>query len=128
VTTANGRHPLLAALEPVADALGAELVEPVEALASDIPLQWEGAVVGAMRLPPLQGALSRLIESVERELGASLGDLTREEKQRAVRLLDERGAFTLRRAVDDVADALSVSRITVYNYLNAMRGEPVRRI
>jgi hypothetical protein len=126
VTTANGRHPLLAALQPVADALGAELVEPGETLASDIPLRWEGAVVGAMRLPPLQGALSRLIESVERELGASLGDLTREDKQRAVRLLDQRGAFTLRRAVDDVADALSVSRITVYNYLNAMRGEPVR--
>ena len=35
-------------------------------------------------------------------------------------LLDERGAFTLRRAVEDVADAMGVSRITVYNYLNAI--------
>jgi predicted transcriptional regulator YheO len=37
-----------------------------------------------------------------------------------VKLLDQRGAFTLRRAVEDVADAMGVSRITVYNYLNAL--------
>ena len=55
------------------------------------------------------------------ELGGQLPDLSREDKQRAVRLLDERGAFLLRRSVDEVADALGVSRITVYNYLNAVR-------
>ena len=38
----------------------------------------------------------------------------------ATRMLDQRGAFTLRRAVEDVADAMGVSRITVYNYLNAL--------
>ena len=69
----------------------------------------------------LHGALGRMIEQVEDELGARLPDLSREGKQRAVRLLDERGAFLLRRAVEDVADALGVSRITVYNYLNAIR-------
>jgi predicted transcriptional regulator YheO len=37
-----------------------------------------------------------------------------------VRLLDERGAFQLRKSIEDVADALGVSRITVYNYLNAV--------
>jgi predicted transcriptional regulator YheO len=34
-------------------------------------------------------------------------------------LLDDRGAFQLRRSVEEVADALGVSRFTVYNYLNA---------
>ena len=124
---ANGRHPLLLALEPVAAALGAELLEPAEVGPSDIPLEWDGCVVGAWRMLPLQGALNRLIEGVERELGAPLGELSREDKQRAVRLLEDRGAFMLRRSVEDVADALGVSRITVYNYLNAMRGEPLRR-
>ena len=57
---------------------------------------------------------------LEREFGAPLPSLGREEKQRAIRLLDERGAFILRRAVEDVADAMGVSRITVYNYLNAL--------
>ena len=35
-------------------------------------------------------------------------------------MLDERGAFILRRAVEDIADVMGVSRITVYNYLNAI--------
>jgi hypothetical protein len=114
-------HPLLIALRPVAEALGTELVEPDQLGASDIPLRWEGRLIGAMRLPTMQGALGRLIEGVERDLGGRLGELSREDKQRAVRLLDDRGAFLFRRSVDDIADALGVSRITVYNYLNTIR-------
>ena len=72
------------------------------------------------RSPALHGVLNQIIESVERELGSSLKDLSRNDKQTAIRLLDERGAFILRRAVEDVADAMGVSRITVYNYLNAL--------
>jgi uncharacterized protein YqgV (UPF0045/DUF77 family) len=66
----------------------------------------------------LNDALARLIADVERELGAELGDLDRPGKQRAVRLLRERGAFGLRKSVSSVADALGVTRFTVYNYLN----------
>jgi hypothetical protein len=116
----NEPHPLLKAVRPVVDAVGATLVPPDEQEPSDVPLLWDGEVVGAVRLPPLHGALDRLIDAVEAELGARLPTLNREEKQRAVRLLDQRGAFILRRAVEDVADALGVSRITVYNYLNAI--------
>jgi uncharacterized protein YqgV (UPF0045/DUF77 family) len=97
------------ALLDAAYAAGATRVQVHVAPGGDLPT-----------LPSLHGALDRLIESVERELGAKLPQLNREDKQRAVRLLDEAGAFTLRRSVEDVADALGVSRITVYNYLNAI--------
>jgi len=113
-------HPLVRAIRPVTDAIGATIVAPQDAEASDVPLEWEGEVVAAVRLPPLHGALDRLIDAVEAELGGPLPELTREQKQLAIRLLDERGAFILRRAVEDVADAMGVSRITVYNYLNAI--------
>ena len=116
----NGEHPLVRAVRPVVDAVGASLVAPSEREPSDVPLVWEGATVGAVRMPPLHGALDRLIDAVEAELGGPLPTLSREDKQLAVRLLDERGAFILRRAVEDVADAMRVSRITVYNYLNAI--------
>jgi hypothetical protein len=116
----NHDHPLVKAVRPVVDAVGATLVPLDQSEPSDVPLAWEGEVVAAVRLPPLHGALDRLIDSVETELGAPLPRLSREDKQRAVRLLDARGAFTLRRAVEDVADAMGVSRITVYNYLNAI--------
>jgi uncharacterized protein YqgV (UPF0045/DUF77 family) len=66
----------------------------------------------------LNDALARLIADVERELGTELGNLDRTGKQRAVRLLRERGAFGLRKSVSSVADALGVTRFTVYNYLN----------
>lgn len=115
------RHPLLRALEPVADRLGAALVPASRLRDGDIPLRWDGDVVGGLRLPDLQDALARLIAQVERELGGRLADLSRIDKQRAVKLLDDQGAFHLRKSIDEVADAMGVSRITVYNYLNAIR-------
>lgn len=66
----------------------------------------------------LHSALARLIGDVERELGGKLDTLDRASKQRAVRLLKERGAFGLRKSVSTVAEALGVTRFTVYNYLN----------
>ena len=113
-------HPVVAALKPVLDALGARVIPLEDATISDIALEWEGKVIAAVRLPPITGALDRLIAQVERELGAPLSELSRTDKQTAVRLLDQRGAFTLRRAVEDLADAMGVSRITVYNYLNSL--------
>ena len=115
-----GVHPLVRAAKPVVDAVGASFISADDAEPSDVPLIWDGVTVAAVRLPPLHGALERLIDAVETELGDSLPMLTREGKQRAIRLLDDRGAFILRRAVEDVADAMGVSRITVYNYLNAV--------
>jgi hypothetical protein len=116
------RHPLLAALEPVAEALGATVVSASRLAAGDIPLRWDDQLVGGLRLPGVRGALDRMIAAVESELGAPLATLSRVDKQRAVRLLDDRGAFQLRRSVEEVADALGVSRFTVYNYLNAEGG------
>jgi hypothetical protein len=114
------RHPLVLSVKPIIEALGAQLVPLDQREPGDMALKWEGTEVAAVRMAPLHGALDRLIEGVERELGGRLTLLGREDKQRAIRLLDERGAFTLRRAVEDVADAMGVSRITVYNYLNAL--------
>jgi hypothetical protein len=111
---------LLTAVKPILDAVGAHLVSVEDARISDVALEWEGEIIAAVRLPPILGALNRLISQVERELGASLTELSRSDKQIAVRMLDQRGAFTLRRSVEDVADAMGVSRITVYNYLNAL--------
>jgi hypothetical protein len=114
-------HPVVAAIQPVIDALGAAIVTPAKIADGDIPLTWDGEVVAAVRLPDLTDALPAMISKIEADFGHPLGELSRVDKQRAVRILEERGAFALRGAIEDVADALGVSRITVYNYLNAMR-------
>lgn len=69
----------------------------------------------------LDGALDELLALAEEEIGRPIGEMSRAEKQRVVRFLDERGAFALRKAVETVADALGVSRFTVYNYLDSSR-------
>jgi predicted transcriptional regulator YheO len=68
----------------------------------------------------LHDALEGMMRAAERELGSESSEWNREDKQRVVRMLDERGAFLLRGAVDDIATAMGVSRITIYNYLNAI--------
>lgn len=107
------------AVEPLALALGGEIVPAAELTNGDLPLRWNDTVVAGFRATGLQGALDRLIDQVERELGTSITSLDRAGKQDVVRRLDALGAFTLRKAVEDIADRLEVSRFTVYNYLNA---------
>ena len=109
-----------AALEPLLRVLGAEAVDVDDATDSDVVLSWDGTPAIAIRLDFAETTAAQ-VRSVESEMGAKLSDLSREQKQVAIRILDERGAFALRKAIEDVADAMSVSRITIYNYLNAIR-------
>jgi len=114
---------LRATLAPIAEAVGAELVAREALDDGDIPVAWDGRTVLGFRLPGLHGALERLLQAVEHEEGVPLRDLPREARQRVVERLDKAGAFTVRRAAEEVADALGVSRFTVYNYLNAIRNQ-----
>jgi uncharacterized protein YqgV (UPF0045/DUF77 family) len=118
------------ALTPLLAATGAVFVGPDDMRSGDAPIHWQGDLVGGVRLP-IGGATGReltgsdrlidMILQVEHELGGELHSLSRTKKQTAARLLEERGAFRFRGAVEDIADAMGVSRVTVYNYLNVVR-------
>ncbi|MFB7548531.1 helix-turn-helix domain-containing protein [Streptomyces sp. NPDC056154] len=111
-------HPLVTAVKPLVDAMGAELLGPDQAQADDIVLAWEGEDVIAVRLPQLSESLDHILAAMERRLGMPLAELDRKTKQSVVRTLEARGAFSVRHGVETVAGALGVSRFTVYNYLN----------
>ena len=81
------------------------------------------SMLGSERPEDIHGAVDRVVRSVEVQMGGTLGDLSREKKQAAVRILDEQGVFLIRKSVEKVAEAMGVSRITIYNYLNAIRGD-----
>lgn len=108
-------------LAPIVDAFGGCIVSASDAEAADTPITWRGAVVGYVQGSELHGALDRLVGVVEREAGHSLEEMNRSQKQTAVRRLDELGAFLLRGAVEDIAQLMGVSRVTLYSYLNAIR-------
>ncbi len=111
-------HPFVDAVRPLVDALGGQLVAPEAAEGDDVVLSWEGREVLAVRLPHLADSLDHMLAELERRHGVPLARLDRRTKQQVVRVLETRGAFSVRHGVETVAGALGVSRFTIYNYLN----------
>ncbi|MFC8419631.1 transcriptional regulator [Streptomyces sp. 13-12-16] len=120
--TGTGDEAFIAAVKPLVDAMGGEMLPPDEAGTDDVVLSWEGAAVVAVRLPQLADSLDHILAALERGKGRPLADLDRKTKQEIVRGLEARGAFAVRHGVETVASALGVSRFTVYNYLNREKG------
>jgi hypothetical protein len=105
--------------EKIGEAIGAMVVDAMRSGATNINVQIakDSERLGSVTL---HDALEIMMRTAERELGTGKSTWTRADKQHVVRMLDERGAFLLRGAVDDIANAMGVSRITIYNYLNAI--------
>ncbi len=108
----------LRAVQPIVEFLGGTL--STDAGVGDLAVERAGRQIAYVRGTELHGALDRTIEAVERDVGAELSEMSREQKQVAVRTLDEQGVFLLRGAVDRVARSMGVSRVTLYSYLNAL--------
>ena len=120
MTGASDDQRVIDAISPVIAAIGAELVDLAGASEGDIRVEWRGSAVVDVRLPDLHQSLERLLAVAETELDTPITQWTREQQQVAIRRLDELGAFTLRGAVENISKAIGISRITVYNYLNAL--------
>jgi len=105
--------------EVIAEAVGDMIGRAMAAGATSIRFH-VGPDAKNLNVAPLHDALRNMIRAAERELGSTSDQWSRADKQRAVRMLDEQGAFLLRGAVDDMARIMGVSRITIYNYLNAI--------
>lgn len=114
----TGAESFIAAVTPLVDAIGGELLAPERAGPDDVVLSWQGAEAVAVRLPDLSASLERILAELRRRHGMPLAELDRSTKQQVVRTLEARGAFAMRHGVETVAGALGVSRFTVYNYLN----------
>ena len=66
--------------------------------------------------------MTQIIDSALASSGQ--GRLNKQAKVEAVRLMQERGLFIVKGGVEKAAAALGVTRYTVYNYLEQLRGEP----
>ena len=113
-------------LDVMADAIAHMLRTAMESGATSVQLR-VAATVEDIPIPSIRDAVDDILRMAEREIGASAADWNRAEKQRAVRMLDERGAFLLRGAVDEIAQEMGVSRITIYNYLNALENNALEK-
>lgn len=64
--------------------------------------------------------LETMIAQVAHEMGTRIELMNKDDRVHMVDMLEQRGAFQIKRAVPIVAQWLGVSRATVYNYLNEL--------
>lgn len=70
----------------------------------------------------LHGAFDHLHDEVRRRmLTNDLSALSIDERRYCIQMFIDLGALELREAVNKIADACGVSRVTVYNYVNGKR-------
>jgi predicted transcriptional regulator YheO len=65
--------------------------------------------------------LDEMIEEAVTSTGKSVSMMGRADRVDVLRVLDGRGAFAVKRAVDRVSRRLGISRVTTYNYLEQIR-------
>lgn len=65
--------------------------------------------------------LEIIIKNSLEEVGKPVPFLTRDDKLKIVKYLDDNNAFNIKDAINMLADELNVSRYTIYNYLDEVR-------
>ena len=109
-----------ASIDDVADAVAEMIRASMREGATSIRIRVGAQDAELGGIGSLQNALVDMVRATERDIGTPADGWDRAQKQAAVRTLHERGAFLLRGSVDDIAEIMGVSRITIYNYLNAL--------
>ncbi|GAB4458195.1 MAG: hypothetical protein Fur0044_51420 [Anaerolineae bacterium] len=56
-------------------------------------------------------------------IGKPMAQMDKTDRLRVVQLLDDAGAFEMRKAIPAIASYLGVTRFTIHNYLNEIRGK-----
>lgn len=71
--------------------------------------------------PNIGSVLDGMMESAIGEIGKPPPVMVKEDRIEVLRILEERGAFHIKRAVDRVAQRLGISKVTAYSYLDTIR-------
>ncbi len=69
----------------------------------------------------IRDVVAGMITKILNEMGKTPGVMNREEKMEVVKRLEERGAFLVKRSAEQVAEALDLSRYTIFSYLKEIR-------
>jgi predicted transcriptional regulator YheO len=63
-----------------------------------------------------------LVERAVADVAVPVELMKKSHKSQVVKVLDDAGYFLIKDSVDHLAGALDVTRYTIYNYLNEIRG------
>jgi predicted transcriptional regulator YheO len=69
----------------------------------------------------IRDVVAGMVTQILGEMGRTPSAMSREEKMGVVKRLEERGAFLVKRSAEQVAEALDLSRYTIFAYLKEIR-------
>lgn len=67
-----------------------------------------------------EGMLSEIFEEALKIVGKPIADMNKKDRLKLIKLLKDKHVFDIQKSVPFVSEKLSVSRFTVYNYLNEL--------
>jgi predicted transcriptional regulator YheO len=77
---------------------------------------------GGPSQPSVDDLMDEIVADALSVAGKPAASATKQEKVRIVAAMDERGLFLVRGGVEQAAQALGVTRFSIYNYLDEIRG------
>jgi predicted transcriptional regulator YheO len=106
-----------------------EIVRAQHALGSVTAVGSHGAeAAGEIFAGDIRDVVAGMIGNIVTELGKTPAAMAREEKMEVVKRLEERGAFLVKRSAEQVAEALDLSRYTIFSYLKEIRRGDADRV
>ena len=102
-----------------------EIVQAQRALAHVTAVERLGSGVapeaGEIFAADIREVVAGMITKILAEMGKTPAAMSRDEKMEVVKRLEERGAFLVKRSAEQVAEALDLSRYTIFSYLKEIR-------
>ncbi|MCL2883411.1 MAG: helix-turn-helix transcriptional regulator [Coriobacteriia bacterium] len=73
----------------------------------------------------VEDLLSQLIRESHRVVGKPVASMTKEDKMLALKYLDRKGAFLIKKSSERIAEYYCISKYTLYNYLGISSSRPL---
>ena len=101
-----------------------KISQQIEWLQSLMPGSEENAAPAEVSQEELTHVSEIVTDLIDTIIGnKDMARLRREEKLELIRFMDQRGIFLLKGAVDQVGSRMGISRVTVYSYIDEVRGK-----
>ena len=101
-----------------------KISQQIEWLQSLMPGAEETAAPAEVSQEELTHVSEIVTDLIDKIIGnKDMARLRREEKLELIRFMDQRGIFLLKGAVDQVGSRMGISRVTVYSYIDEVRGK-----
>lgn len=101
-----------------------KISQQIEWLQSLMPGSEENAAPAEVSQEELTHVSEIVTDLIDKIIGnKDMARLRREKKLELIRFMDQRGIFLLKGAVDHVGSRMGISRVTVYSYIDEVRGK-----